>query len=453
MARLRRRSVLLRVDGGAEEDAHRRQATQDAGLDHVGHVLAESAFVDEAADLLRQAHTDVHVGARSGYPGEEVRRHPGHGVVDGASLGRYPQEPVGELEPVDRVVDVHVGALGEHLPVAPLRHGARLLVVGIDNDRVDHVGRDEDVLLAFGYHVGDAGQHLAAVLYRCFRRLHVLGDGRRVELVDVALRVGVGGVEDRVLDLGQAVAEHVALGGGEALSLALDDGRAVVHPGIEQGAHTCLADDGVLSPDLRLEQESHHTLRHAVYLHLASLGQLEERLDRLQVAADPEGHQAGHTQLLERPGHLASRALGPDGYPGQAFGVAGAVEAVADSPEVDLAARVGGHPVGEAAGAVGDHLHGVARAHEPGVVEPLRNVVEVMLGPGGPPSYQVEQDLGSRDDIHATSSKGLLLKYFITDIIPLYASRSLVPEARSHQQEGGSPFAKMNGAPRVGRAL
>ena len=205
-------------------------------------------------------------------------------------------------------------------------------------------------------------------------------------------------------------------------------------------------------PDLRLEQERLHALGHAVDLHLAVLGQLQERLDRLQVAADPEGHQAGHTQLLERPGHLASRALGPDGYPGQAFGVAGAVEAVADSPEVDLAARVGGHPVGEAAGAVGDHLHGVARAHEPGVVEPLRNVVEVMLGPGGPPSCQVEQDLGSRDDIHATSSRGLLLKYFITDIIPLYAPRSLVPEARSHRQEGGSPFAKMNGATRVGRA-
>ena len=117
MKNLGRRDDLPGVDAGPEKNARRRQAADDPGFRHEGHVVEQPALVNQPGHLLGQTDADNDIAAFMNVTGEDRGRQAGQGVLDFSPPGRDAQQAVDETQFFHGKGHVLLSAFEKHGPI------------------------------------------------------------------------------------------------------------------------------------------------------------------------------------------------------------------------------------------------------------------------------------------------------------------------------------------------
>ena len=184
---LGRRDDLPGREGCAEVETRRWHAAERAALDEEGELLVKAGLEEDPAQPLREPRTDVHVIARAHVRDERRRGEPSDGIVDRPAMCGQAREPARELRLLERLADRHVAFRGERRPVVAMRESGGLLGVGMVDDGVHHLGRQEDAVVRLVDDEADVGDHPTTVAPGGTSDLRGLADRRAVLDVDVSL--------------------------------------------------------------------------------------------------------------------------------------------------------------------------------------------------------------------------------------------------------------------------
>ena len=195
------------------------------------------------------------------------------------------------------------------------------------DDRVDHVGGQEDAVVALVDDQPDVGDDASAVALGGARDLRGLADHGAVLDVDVAVTVGGRRVEDGDVDRRDAVAQPVALDGDQLLAGPTATGEPGADARIDERADAGAREQRVLAAPEAVDEQRHRPLRNALQLALAGGGEVEHGAEGLEVAGDQAPAEA---PLGRAPRACPARAPRPPWPPrfidGEPAGMAGRLE-------------------------------------------------------------------------------------------------------------------------------
>ncbi len=170
---------------------------------------------------------------------------------------------------------IDLRARRKHRPVLALRHRPGLLIAWIDDDDVDLVGRQADRGIIAIDQTADRHEYESTVAPCRARRFDILGDGRRVVKIDVAVAVCIRCTEQRNIDRRQGVDNVIAVGACKLHCRVRCHGRATTDARIEERPDTRTAAHLALTTSLRLDDVRHLTLRQGVQLQPLGIGQTQ----------------------------------------------------------------------------------------------------------------------------------------------------------------------------------